>query len=391
MRTRVSRITLAGVSAFALALPLLPLMTTPAVAATGDPVRELRLADPEGDGSFAVYGTSATPLVGNTNTLDVEAFGQSTDGARFVAVETSHNSAGTATASRVVVHDVSGRAVRTMATLTAPNGVGFDRPELSPDGNRVAWERETYNVSTGVSASTSYEAAISGGAVRSLGDVQPEAYLDNQSVLVHHNGPGYTYSVDALDGSGGAVDLPTEVYSVSVSRDGTQLLYSWFTGSTIKLQLAAFDRASLAVTGVQTLDTDHDDIAAVFAPVDGQIDFCRYDSSAGDVHQHIWRMAATAGATASRLNPNDAADIDSITSGSYDAVKPASATAGAATLAGTSATVRWTLPAGTDVAGARISRTLSSGGAAKVVDVNAPAASYNDSGLTVGSTYAYTF
>jgi hypothetical protein len=335
------------------------------------------------------------------STAVVKGFSASADGSRFASLAVS--AAGDATSftfrTQVAVRDAGGRLVRVLddRSMTSNETTVFGstayRPALDATGANAVW--------TAISAATNQPvlktSPVASGAATSIpgsaGLAQPQ-YLGDGSLLVKDTVTGVLKTLPLVGGLAAALPgLPTGVGAFAVSPDSsriafdavtldgdddlwsaplTQVAGAWVVGLPTRLATdfastddgPSFSHDGSTVYWSQDVDTDADQLADdsdIFSvPADG-----------------------SAPATDRTLTPNR---LETSAAGiAVDPVAPAApGTDAPFTLNGTSATIRWTLPADADLSGVVITH----GGTETFVA--APATSFVDTGLELGETYLYS-
>jgi hypothetical protein len=396
----VHRRTLTAVAVLASAVcSTLPLLGGSASAATATRPLLVLATDTDGDGGHGLLATDTLgrhTLVAESATTDVYAVTSSRDGSRIAYLQDVYDSAGNLAHERLVVRDSSTVTTpgfsRVVSDLTPASGDVLDEaPSLSPDGSTVVWSRITFSGDLPVVATMS--APVAAGAPGKVADgVFGAAFLDGQTLI------GTTDSeVVTLPLAGGTqspvAGLTASDTEFGASPDGTRLVWtrdtSPATGSTVTAEVHVADVALSAgaatLTADRTLASGVEALAPAWSTDGSQVLFVVDDANGnGSVYtapQDASSPAASAGAPAG--------DTLAVASAVTDATAPGSATMVPATLAGTAATVRWTMPADADVYAVELTRTAA-GTATKVATVRAPATSYLDSGLALGKTYTYS-
>ncbi|MCW2668760.1 MAG: hypothetical protein JWO27_657 [Frankiales bacterium] len=394
------RRTLAAAAVLATAVcSTLPLLGGTASAATTTRPLLVVSTDTDGDGGHGLYATDSLgrhTLVPESDTTDVYAMTTSRDGSRIAYLQDVYDSAGNLTHERLVVRDTSTAATpgfsRVVSDLTPASGDVLDFfPSLSPDGSTVVWSRIDFNANIPVVSLMS--APVAAGAAAKVADgVSGAAFLDSQTLI------GSTDSaVVTLPVAGGTqspvAGLTTDDGQFAASPDGTHVAWMRDTspaaGNTFTAEVHVADVA--LASGVATLSADRKLASGVdaLAPAwnaDGSQVLYVVDDVNGNGSVYSAPQDASAPATTFATPAGDTVGVGYAVT---DATAPASATMLPATLAGTAATVRWSLPSDADVYGVELTRTAA-GTATKVATVPTPATSYKDSGLVLGKTYTYS-
>jgi hypothetical protein len=373
----------------------MPLLASPASALPATTEVSVFVSDTDGDGYYGIYrqeagqpASAATAIVPESNTTDAYDVAVSADGSRIAYVIDTHNSATDAVRERLVVRDISGRIIRTLADVDG-NVAGLLAPSLSPDGTTVVWTRVSASsavVQRG-SVVTGAVANVAGGA-----NVFEPVFVDGSTLL------GQTMSgAVTLPAAGGTphtvAGLPAGSYSdVEVSPDGTHLAWSHdpspgsATASTADVETADFALTNGVgtVSNVTQRATGQDNYSPTWSRDGGTLRYVKYgDSGPGD----IFSIALTPGATATQESRTG--DELQVATGLLDTAAPGDVVATPFTLAATGATLHWTLPADTDLSGVLITRKLGSTVQRSSVFVAAPSTSFADTGLVLGQTYTY--
>jgi hypothetical protein len=320
----------------------------------------------------------------------------SRDGSRFVTVEAWLNSAGNQQQS-VVVYDVSGRRV------AIPQSVPSDTsdllfPALSPDGTKVVWNRGDH----AAPGATLLVKDLLTGTVTNLGTMTQPTFLTPTTLLVR-DADQKPYTLPITGGTPTPLaSLPDWAIQVTVSPDGTRIAWEdEYYGTPETSEIAV---AKLSTSGGITVGTPK--LTAVgqhnFGPAfsrDGAKVYWVHTDGAGGAGT-IYRLTAT---WDSNGNPTGVSNvgIDSTSLGNVrfqafgekaTATSLPLPTTKPATLGGTAARVYWTNPVDSRVSQIQVKRYLgSSTTPQKTAYVPVPGTSYLDTGLTVGSTYTYTF
>ncbi|MCW2598557.1 MAG: putative N-acetylmuramoyl-L-alanine amidase [Frankiales bacterium] len=406
MTPAVRRIAATAASVVASTVLLVPLVAVPASAAAPTQ-KAFVVADTNNNGGYGLYlqstaftGAIGTPIVAESDSTDVHGLSVSADGSRAAFVVDTYNPSTFAPLRhKVVVADVSGRIVRVLED-TAEDGVHYPSvPTLSPDGTVAVWEvGDASNNSVSIR-----KANVGSGAATTLAvALTPYAFLDSTTLLVQDIA-GNPFTMPLAGGAKTAVTgLPAQAINVAVSPDGTHLAWGLFddTVPTGSPYLASMQVAPVSVTGgvatvgsATTIATglynkqpsfSRDGSTVYFVRNDGKANTAQGFNGPGD----IWSASATATdtSTAAVTSATSADELDVAIATADDGTVPGDPTSTPASLSGTSATVRWTEPADTDLSGVLVSRN---GGAARYVP--APVTSLVDTGLVPGTTYSYTF
>ncbi|MFN2539055.1 MAG: hypothetical protein ABR549_13040 [Mycobacteriales bacterium] len=376
------------------ALPLFASTASAEGVATTRPLLVTTI-DTDGDGGYGLLARDATGdhvLVAESEASDVYALATSRDGSRVAYFQDLYDDAGDLSHERLVVRDTTlfgtPGFVRVVSDLTPANGEVFDVvPALSPDGSTVVWSRIDLNGTT--PTVSTLRAGVASGTASTVADgLFGAAFLDASTLI------GTTESgVVTLPAAGGAetavAGLTASDTGFAVSPDAAHVSWTRDT-SDATTSMAEVHVADLAVAaGVATLTADRtlaSDVEAsgpTWAPDGSHVLFVITDAGGAG---SVW-SAPQDGSTPRTSAVVPTGDIWSIGYAVSDAVAPGSATLLPATLAATSATLRWALPADGDVYAVELSRTAPS---PKTITVKAPATSYVDTGLALGTTYTYS-
>ena len=415
-RTRtVLTATLTATFTATLAGSLLPLLPVAAHAADS-PKTEIRLVleDRNGDGTYSVYRREANGMefavVEELATRSLHDLDVTPDGSRFVAVEDQLDANGALLRERLVVRDVSGFPVRTVADVAASDQTqAVDEPTISPDGLNVVYARVAFPAN-GAPQFTLRQADVATGADDLIGtNLAAPVYVGPDLLLARSADPSmpgdfygwrsYTISTRSsyLIAGQTAQAIPTDADQVRRSPDGTKLVWSLdTTGSaadapyTADIQVAPVGgdgRRGLGVGSAVTVATGQANESPSWSRDGSTLFFTRYDgaSGAGDV----WSVPADGSSPAAATPGLDSLEvqtgaIDTVGSDPIPSVQPI-------TLNGTAATLRWILPTDSDLSGTIISRYPLYNGTMKQIYVPAPLTSFVDSGLVLGDTYRYVF
>lgn len=390
MRNSLRRTAVATAATVLSGLSFVPLAASPAHAATPTEVQFLA-ADLDGsqDGFTGLYRRATpsgtrTAVINESPYIDVTDLTASRDGSRFAFVLNSYNTSFTLVSQKLMVADVSGRLVRTVEQVAA----GTYRelmPALSPDGTTLVWTRET--LSSG--ATVLLRGAVDGTSKATLGQNYGNAvYLDPTTLLVEDLQAGPWYTLPAAGGgtAQAASTVPANAWQPTVSVDGLKIAWSLYTGAgpTFDIQVGTLgvSGGAATVTGITTLATGLDNEHPSFSRDGSTVSFIKYDAQA--VTLKLYTVPTAGGtATADTTVPGDV--WEAAYGVTDDGVAPGDPTAGVATLTGTTATLRWTLPADSDLSGVLLSRT-----GAPTVYVPARLTSGTVTGLTLGTTYTFT-
>jgi hypothetical protein len=369
-----------------------------AADATTRPVLVLA-TDTDGDGGHGLYASDSLgrhPLVAESDSSDVYAVTTSRDGSRVAYLQDLYDSAGDLAHERLVVRDTTTYGtpgfVRVVSDLTPASGNALDEaPALSPDGSSVVWSRITFTADS-ITART-MGAPVAAGAPATIADgVYGAAFVDAQTLLgANDTGP---VTLPAAGGTQTPVaSLTAADGDFAVSPDGAHLAWTRDTSSaegttsTAEVHVAdlTVDAGAVTLAGDRTLVSGVDAALPAWSTDGSQVLFLEYDATGNG---SVWTAPQTGSSPAVTAG---VPGVDTVGLGYAlaDTTPPGSATLLPATLAGTAATVHWSLPADTDVYGVELTRT-SDGTTPKTVTVPAPATSYKDSGLLLGHTYTYS-
>jgi hypothetical protein len=339
-------------------------------------------------------GPSSGPLT--PDNVDVEYLATSHDGSREADVEFTYpsSSGGAASSERLVVRDVSGRVVRvvdhTPCSVSAP--CGFSNVVLSPDASTVA-----YSFYDGVTNKTFQRRAqvAAGASVSTLDAPAVAAFVDETTVLVRTGGGFFTQPV-----AGGALTavtgLPGGASNPVFDPPSSRLVWAIVEGSAgsgywMEIQDALVTLAngtngtSMSVGTATTLATGVALFDPGFSRSGGSVYYL--DQQAATGWQYVFSVPADGSGSPSRLDPSSTDVVGAMgVASTDDGTAPGAPSPAPASVAGTSATLHWTLPSDTDLSGVLISRN---GGPAHYVP--APGTVFVDTGLVAGTTYSYAF
>jgi hypothetical protein len=381
-----------AVAATALTLPVAA--PANAVAATE---KAFVSADLDHDDFYGLYKVStpyAQPLAANAVVseslpVDISQVSTSRDGSRVIYVQDNYSpTTGDPVSQQIVVRDISGSFVRVLATQKYDFVHFFSTPQLSPNGTQAVWELYDDNAFT---VTVRKSAVGAGGATTLKAGYSPYAFLNETTVLVQDI-DGDPFTVPYAGGTPvAAPTIPVDAFNVTVSPDGTKLAWGLFVSSSpsvSKVEIATLDQTALA-SGVATVGTPATSTPGgynkqpSFSADGSKVYFVHNDGVGGK--GDVWSVNAD-GTGAAVTSASDADELDVAIGITDDGTAPADAGAAVPfTVNGTSATIRWTLPADSDLSGVIISRA----GRAPWY-VAAPNVAAVDTGLVVGTTYTYT-
>jgi hypothetical protein len=383
---------LAGTAVLSMAATALSLPFAAPASAVVLPDRVWTIVDSNGDDSFGLYysagpGGAKTAVEPESDIRNVSSLAASADGSRIIYMRYTYLPSIDDVKQEVVVRDTGTQQVRVLESSLVGTGVYPDVPALSPDGSRAVWESysdatDTYSVR---------KALVGSGSASTLtsGDLTPYAFLTGDTVLVQ-TPDGTPYTIPFAGGSTTAVTgLPADAINVTVSPDGSKLAWGLLTNDsapyTSTLQVATLTGPS-SVGAATPLDTTLYTRQPAFSR-DGSTLFYLKTSGAVGGSGDLWSVPVTGGPGAAvAATGADESDVAVTNNPAADAVAPAAPTIGSSfTIAGTSATVRWTLPADADLSGVLISRA-----GRDPFFVAAPNTAAIDTGLALGQKYDYT-
>ena len=377
--------------------------TTAAVLSLPIPAAEAVVAPPTQGIAFLTDTMLVRADSAAMNQAGLAGFGSSTfaqdlaasgDGSRLVYDQTDDLSPSDTTLTfrdRIQVRDVSGGLVRTADDRTTTintdtftlHGSSVGAPVLSPDGGTVVWGVINFDLH----ASALRRAAVAGGPATTIsgGDEFTPVGFANATTLI---GTDLDGDLATLPLAGGATTkvtgAPAAIGDASVASDGSEIAY--LGGSNVTDLVVApltSPGGTWTMGSPTTLTTAMDTDKAPRFSQDGAALYWAQNRNSGDTDLFT---IPTAGGTATALtNDSDTAQTEPVGI-ARDSVAPGAATAQPFTLAGTSATLHWTLPADADASGVQVHRTGGTGGDKTVF---APGTSYVDTGLKVGTTYTY--
>lgn len=388
---RFGMLTAATVLAAGAAVPLAsPASAVPAPTTS----RTYFLRDTNADNTYGLYysesvGGSAVKVF-ESSSASISWLSSSADGSRIAYEQVTSGPSGDAL--QVVVRDVSGRLVRVVSDEPLPNGIEPNGVLLSPSGDQVVWQ--TKNQGTGdVDIETTTVAAGAATTTVASGIGSAESfYGDDLLINTDYHG---SYVQMSLAGAitGGFSFLPLTTNSLigflHVSPDGSLVTWtelpppSFDTGDLV---LGSFNGTQATALWKLSADsTTQINFGAVWTD-STHVAWVNQDRSSGvtDLQSRVMDNSLPITTFATTENEGWLAQT------TLDSTAPGAVTPQPAVLNGTSATVTWSPPADSDLTGVEVTRT--SGTATPVtVFVRAPATSWTDTGLTVGTTYQYAF
>lgn len=377
-------------------LTVVPLTATPALAVVAPVERAFFTADTDGDGFSGLYWKTTpngTPQkVFEDAGHDAYSLSSSQDGTRIAYVQDTFTSAGAPVREQVVVRDVSTRLVRVVSDRPF-DGVRFDSlTALSPDGSTVVWDY----TDTGTGAVSVRKAAVASGGVTTLAaGYSPYGFVSPTSVLIQ-NVAGDTWTIPVTGGAlTTAAGIPVDAFYVRVSPDGSKVAWARMTSSNsprtsvIEVAPLTFPSGHATAGTATTIATGLYNTKPSWSRDGTTVYFIRNAGTPGAAGD-IWSAPADASTAATATAATAANENGVAITSTDDGTAPGDATPQAATLLGTSATLRWTLPADTDLSGVIVTRSLN-GAVTRTAYVPAPLTAWTDTGLTAGSTYTYGF
>ena len=385
---RVARVAVLATAASTLSLPL---------AAPADAIafteRVWTLADSNDDGSYGlayvdVPGTTRVPVEESAST-DLSDLSASADGTRLVYVRY------TAFKQQIVVRDMSTRQVRVVADKSLSDSLFVTTPVLSPDGTKVAWT-EFSLTENGYSIKLQRSSVGEGpAAIATLAGYGALAYASNDVLLVQTAG-GYNKSVPATGSTTTFMSgLPQDAGEVAVSPDGTKVTWSEDTTpgfsdiSTARVSAGTLTNngGTWTVASAHALSSTLDNEEPAFSRDGSTVRWVQYDGDAG-LGEVLTRPYDASSAATTVASAADEIDVAVTAYPGSDSSSPGTVTVLPATLDGTTTTIRWTLPADSDLSGVVIYRKQDAT-IEKSVFVAAPDVAYDDTELDLGATYTY--
>jgi hypothetical protein len=377
------------VAASGLALPL----ATPA-GAVGASQTSFVVVDTGGDGLYGLY-TMPTPSGTQTAVTgfadspvrDVYDLTASPGGGRVAFVVDTYASPTSLTPGKeqLVVLDKSGQLVRVVRSIS-PSTAGVFSPALSPDGNTVVWSEVS---AAGILLRS---ADVGTGATTTIStSVVDAVFADPSTLFGYSTTTGHHVWIPAAGGAATTIAIPDEATDVSVSPASSFVAWTLDRSTSAEttvadVQLATLDMSTKTIGAPTTMATGQNNHGPAWDVASFRLEYVHDDGvgGAGDILQ----VDAGNPANTTAVGPTpglDEQEVDIV--GVADATPPAAPTIDSTfTLKGTSATLRWTLPADTDgdLSGVLISRQ------GRTFYVPAPLPSVVDTGLTVGTQYDYT-
>lgn len=391
MRSTLRRLAVTSAAALVAAGIAVPLTAQPAsaVAATE---RFWTLSAQAAGGVSGLYyadGATATPIaVEVSSAKHLQGLSASRDGSRIIYVRFDFERG----KQEVVVRDTSLRSVRVLESLPLDGPYYLASPALSPDGTRAVWELD--NDDTG-SYSVRKALVGTGGPSTLAGGYSPYAFLDNDTVLMQD----LEFDPFTQAFTGGVktpvAGLSRDAIAVTVSPDGAKVAFGLDTTapdatvSTSSMQVAPLssNAGTWTVGAATTLDTTEYNSQPAFSRSGASLYWVKlqglgFEDNAGN----IWTRPTdgSSGAVVVASTAVRERDVVVTDAPSSDATPPGDATALPFVLNGSSPTIRWSLPADSDLSGVVVFRN------GKSAYVPAPQTSWVDSGLTLGQDYTYT-
>jgi hypothetical protein len=381
----------------------LPLVATPAAAVT--PVSEVQLlikyaGSATSPGIYSRVG-DGTPslLVAPIADTNLDALTTSADGSRFAYVQEK------AAITKIVVRDISGRLVRPVDVSYAPYDFqSVDQPALSPDGNTLVWTRFDHSGSGPTTTlTTSLRRLDLGSGVQTelSNSLVGAVFLTPTTLVAVRAGTGIHLqtiplaggAVQDVVGSPGDGPFDVAVSHAAPSGDTGSLRLAWnrfVTGqpsAELVVAIGTLTHGALTISEPVPMGPAGRR-APAFSADDSALSFIQSDEGGwGDVFS-----VPSAGGTVTQTTSTPTDDEQEIaTAGLGDAIAPGAAAIQPFTLAGTSATIRWTNPTDADLSGVIVERYfgIDTGPMQKSVFVAAPASAVTDTGLTLGTSYTY--
>lgn len=351
---------------------------------------------------------SGTPrtLVAESTRQQVEALAVSHDGQRLAYVMQTFSSTGVELRQQLVVRDIgTGDRSRVLVDVAAgpEEGTMFVDPAFSPDGRTVVYGRWPY-IGPGIPSADFWRVPADGGVTTRIAGtsiLDGPRFTPAGRVLAFRHDDGVLRAVTLP--LGGGTSRPVEGgafghgfgpgFDLSFSHDGTKVVFSLEPSSDVyseQVFTAPWHATSTSETvGSRTLLTSVDAYESHRSPTFSMADdkivavATKRDSQSGDLVD-----VPLGGGPVTPIEATDADEFQAVL-GTVDSTAPAAVTLGAATLNGTSASIRVTSVLEPDVSGVLVTRTLD--GVVQKTDAYLPVVDgvFTDTGLVVGKTYRY--
>jgi len=316
----------------------------------------------------------------------------SADGSRIIYLRDSWVPSVEDVKQEVIVRDTSRRVVRVLETTWYSKGLFPGVARLSPDGSRAVWRLMNNDGDYWLRKAT----VASGASTTLIGGFSPYAFLDNSTVLFQ-TAQGVTFTMPFTGGpSKAASGIPLDAIDLTVSPDGTKVAWALLTAteepfrSTLQVAPLTLSGGTASVSSPTTVFSEssynrHPD----FSP-DGSTLYWRLTAGTKGAWGDLWSAPAGGGfASQSSISTQNVFDLAITYEPSSDTVSPGATSSLPAKLKGTQAVLDWTLPADGDLSGTVLIRKNGSTTVTRFLP--APISYLVDSGLTLGTTYTYTF
>jgi len=358
--------------------------------------------DTDGDDTRGLYysdGAGGTQVkVEESSTVDLYGLSASGDGSRIVYLRFTYLPATNDVRQEVVVRDTSTQQVRVPHSSLYSSGTYPNVASLSPDGNRAVWEV----VDTKANTHTTYKAMVTSGSASVLvAGLVPYSFLSNDVVLIQTLA-GVPYTIPFAGGAKAAVSgLSVDAISARPSPDGTKLVFGLITSydepytSLMQVAPLTLNGGTATVGAATTVHAVGENAQPSFSR-DGSTVYWINRSGLAGAKGDVWSAPEDGSGTAAAVAVTTENEIDVATTElpGTDTTAPSAATPLPAVLNGVTPTVKWALPAESDVSGVLVriyhDRNLSVA-PWKTYFVPAPVTSLTTTLPWLDATYTYTF